>query len=244
MMNRQLSEFIEIINDTEDILNGGWRSSHPEIRIPEMHPSGKLSAAPAAKAVSSADGAAGLEEIAQQIHACTACGLHSGRNIAVPGAGVIKPAVMFIGEGPGAEEDRTGIPFVGKAGQYLDKWLAAIDLNRAENCFIGNIIKCRPPNNRDPHPDEISACRPFLMRQLQLIRPDIIITLGRFASQVICNSEEGIGRLRGRTHYYEGVPVVPTYHPSAVLRNPELRKAVWDDLKRAKELLDEIERNR
>ena len=220
------------------MLKDGWRSEHPPVRIPEQSVSGE---APRADAK---DTGGDLESIAAEIHACTACGLHAGRSNAVPGAGVVRPAVMFIGEGPGAEEDRTGIPFVGKAGQYLDKWLAAIDLNRAENCFIGNIIKCRPPGNRDPQPDEISACRPFLIRQLKLIRPDIIITLGRFASQVICDSDEGIGRLRGRTHSYRGVPVVPTYHPSAVLRNPELRGAVWDDLKRAKDLLNEIEQSR
>ncbi len=229
MNKKQLSEIIDIINDTEDMMNDGWKTVHRKIEISEAQPAGR-------EAGSETDT---LEAVAAEIAACTACGLCSTRKIPVPGAGVINPGVMFIGEGPGAEEDRTGIPFVGKAGQYLDKWLAAIDLNRSENCFIGNIIKCRPPNNRDPHPDEISACRPFLTRQLKIIKPKIIITLGRFASQVICNSEEGIGRLRGKTHRYEGIPVVPTYHPSAVLRNPDLRSAVWDDLKRAKVLLDE-----
>ena len=239
MKSSQLSEIIEIINDTEDMMNGGWRSKHAPVHIPEQQP-GSLSAAVQAEVSPIED----LESIAAEIRACTACGLHAGRKNPVPGAGVCRPAVMFIGEGPGAEEDRTGIPFVGKAGQYLDKWLAAIELNRSENCFIGNIIKCRPPNNRDPHPDEITACRPFLTRQLNIIKPDIIITLGRFASQVICRSEEGIGRLRGRTHSYHDIPVVPTYHPSAVLRNPELRAAVWDDLKRAKDLLNEIRQGR
>ena len=234
MMSRQLSEFIEIINDAEDMLNGGWKTAHPEVRIARQQPA----------AVGSRGSGESLESIAAEIKACTACGLHAERNIPVPGEGSLRPAVMFIGEGPGAEEDKIGIPFVGKAGQYLDKWLSAIDLSRAESCFIGNIIKCRPPGNRDPHPDEIAACRPFLIRQLGIIRPEVIITLGRFASQVICDSEEGIGRLRGKTYSYEGIPVVPTYHPSAVLRNPNLRSAVWDDLKRVKDLLNEIEQNR
>lgn len=233
-MNRQLFELIEIINDTEDLNNGGWRTEHPPVEI-------RLKTRPAAEGQ---QGSETLEQIATEIMACRACGLCESRKIPVPGAGVLRPAVMFIGEGPGAEEDKTGIPFIGKAGQYLDKWLAAIDLNRSENCFIGNIIKCRPPGNRDPHPDEITACRPFLIRQLNIIKPDIIITLGRFASQVICNSDEGIGRLRGKTHSYHGIPVVPTYHPSAVLRNSDLRGSVWNDLKRAKDLLNEIERNR
>ena len=234
MKNRQLSEIIEIINDTEDLLNGGWKIEHAPVEIPE-HSSSVVTGVSAANSGSNSDT---LELIAAEILACTACGLHATRNHPVPGAGVLNPAVMFIGEGPGGEEDKTGTPFVGRAGQYLDKWLAAIDLNRSDSCFIGNIIKCRPPGNRDPHPDEITACKPFLTRQLQLIQPRIIITLGRFASQVICNSEEGIGRLRGRTHSYQGIPVVPTYHPSAVLRNQDLRGAVWDDLKKVKDLLN------
>lgn len=230
MSKNQLSEFIEIINDAEDVLKGGWKTDHPEIEIRQKPDTDSSSSA--------------LNAISSEIMACRACGLGTSRKNPVPGAGVINPAVMFIGEGPGAEEDKTGIPFVGKAGQYLDKWLSAIGLNRSEHCFIGNIIKCRPPGNRDPHPEEIAACRPFLIRQLKLINPVIIITLGRFASQVICDSEDGIGRLRGKTYSYEGIPVVPTYHPSAVLRNPDLRSAVWDDLKRAKDLLNEIEQKR
>ncbi len=229
MTKELFSEITQIINDTEDMINGGWRSTHPTTVIPEA-----ALCSPREDASSSDS----LEKIAAEVEACTACGLCRSRNRAVPGAGIINPAVMFIGEGPGGEEDKTGIPFVGRAGQYLDKWLAAIDLDRSKDCFIGNIIKCRPPGNRDPHPDEIGACRPFLARQLNLIKPRIIITLGRFASQVICESTDGIGRLRGRTHSFRDIPVVATYHPSAVLRNPELRPAVWEDLKRAKDLLD------
>jgi DNA polymerase len=223
MMKEQLSELIEIINDAEDVINGGWKSIHPELAINEKQ---RLSPD-------------SLDAVAAEINTCTKCGLCSERINPVPGEGVINPAVMFIGEGPGAEEDKTGIPFVGKAGQYLEKWVSAIGLKRDENCFIGNIIKCRPPGNRDPFPEEIAACRPYLLRQLQIINPTIIITLGRFASQVICGSEDGIGKLRGRTHSYNGIPVVPTYHPSAVLRDPDLRGAVWADLKRAKDLLNE-----
>lgn len=223
-MNEQLSEIIEIINDAEDMIKGGWKTVHAETLINTQ---------PTLTTES-------IEAVAAEIKACKACGLYAGRNCAVPGMGVINPAVMFIGEGPGAEEDKTGIPFIGRAGQYLDKWVNAIGLNRKEHCFIGNIIKCRPPGNRDPFPEEIAACRPFLTRQLQIIKPTLIITLGRFASQVICESNEGIGRLRGKTHSYMGIPVVPTYHPSAVLRNPGLRSAVWDDLKRAKDLLNEL----
>ena len=236
MTKEQLSEFVNIINDAEDLLGGGLKTQHQEVRIAE--PRMRVQAAPVSAAASDPGAADSLEQIASEIMNCTACGLCRERRNPVPGAGALHPVVMFIGEGPGAEEDKTGVPFVGRAGQYLDKWLDAIDLRRDENCFIGNIIKCRPPGNRDPRPDEISACRPFLSRQLDLIRPLIIVTLGRFASQVICGSEEGIGRLRGRVHEYEGVPVVPTYHPSAVLRNPELRGAVWADLKKVREIAD------
>ncbi len=256
MMNKQLYDLIEIINDTADLMNGGRRTEHQAVEIKEVrrftaaqtgfsaeavgHGKPASAAKPGPAAMNS--GVESIETIAAEIHACTACGLHASRTNAVPGAGSAnRPSVMFIGEGPGADEDRTGIPFVGKAGQYLDKWLAAIGLDRESSCFIGNIIKCRPPGNRDPQPDEIAACRPFLIRQLNVIKPKMIITLGRFASQVICASEDGIGKLRSRTHFYEGIPVVPTYHPSAVLRNPDYRGDVWDDLKRAREILNGIE---
>ena len=217
-MKEQLSELADLINKTEDMISGGWLREHKPLDISES----------AARD--------SLEAVADEIRECKRCGLSALRNNPVPGEGVPGSGIMFIGEGPGAEEDKTGRPFVGKAGQYLDKWLAAIDLDRGTNCFIGNIIKCRPPENRDPHPEEILACKPFLLRQLALIKPDVIVTLGRFASQVICSSEEGIGRLRGRVYTYHDIPVVPTYHPSAVLRNQDLRPAVWDDLKKVKEL--------
>lgn len=246
MMKEQLSDFINIINNAEDVINGGWKTEHEQILIREPAPVQAFTASAEAPAVHGEPRRQkeppldSLEAIASEIMNCTRCGLSSQRKIPVPGAGVVNPVVMFIGEGPGAEEDKTGVPFIGRAGQYLDKWLAAIDLERDKNCFIGNIIKCRPPGNRDPHPDEIAACKPFLLRQLNLIQPMIIVPLGRFASQFICDSTDGIGKLRGSVHEYHGIPVVPTYHPSAVLRNPQLRSAVWDDLRKVKELADEI----
>jgi DNA polymerase len=217
-MKEQLSELVDLIDKTEDIICGGWRREHKPLAAAESEEQDSL------------------DKIAEEIKQCRRCGLSGYRKTPVPGEGVLRPRVMFIGEGPGAEEDKTGRPFVGRAGQYLDKWLAAIDLDRGINCFIGNIIKCRPPENRDPHPEEIIACKPFLLRQLAVIKPEVIVTLGRFASQVICSSEEGIGRLRGRVYSYHDIPVVPTYHPSAVLRNQDLRPSVWDDLKKVKEL--------
>jgi DNA polymerase len=142
-----------------------------------------------------------------------------------------------VGEGPGADEDASGRPFVGAAGQYLDKWLAAIGLDRQSTCFIANVLKCRPPGNRDPQPEEVEACRGYLDRQLAALGPRAILALGRHAAQTLTGSPQGITMLRERTHECRGVPLVATYHPSAVLRNPSLRAAVWDDLRRLKALL-------
>ena len=143
--------------------------------------------------------------------------------------------MLFIGEGPGEEEDKTGRPFVGAAGKYLDKWIPAIGLQR-EQCFIANVVKCRPPRNREPHPEEISACLPFLMRQIQLIQPKTICCLGRIAAHALLQTTASLGSLRGRVHALLGIPLVVTYHPSAVLRDTSLRKPVWDDLKLLKTL--------
>lgn len=143
---------------------------------------------------------------------------------------------MFIGEGPGEEEDKTGRPFVGAAGQYLDKWIPGIGLKR-QDCFIANIVKCRPPSNREPHPDEISACFPYLERQIKAVRPRAICCLGRISAHVMLQSSASLGQLRGRVHDWRGIPLVVTYHPSAVLRDSTLRRPVWDDLKLLKTLL-------
>lgn len=179
-----------------------------------------------------------LGMLEERVHGCTRCPLHEGRMKAVPGQGGLDPLVMVIGEGPGAEEDRRGEPFVGRAGQYLDKWLEAIGLDRRTNAYIGNIVKCRPPGNRDPRPHESDACLPYLREQIELIRPRAILTVGRIASGILIGTTAGITRLRGRTFYYEGTPLIPTFHPSAVLRNQELRRPVWDDLKRLRALID------
>jgi uracil-DNA glycosylase family 4 len=180
------------------------------------------------------------------VAACTQCGLCANRSTTVPGEGPLDAAVLFIGEGPGAEEDRTGRPFVGAAGQYLDTWLPPIGLKR-EQCFIANCVKCRPPQNREPHPDELSACLPYLDRQIAIVRPRVICCLGRIAAQAVLATTASLGGLRGRVHELPPararllgapVPVLVTYHPSAVLRDKAtLRKPVWDDLKLLKSLL-------
>ena len=177
--------------------------------------------------------------IAREIDTCRRCGLSEHRVRSVPGQGVLDPQVLIIGEAPGAQEDQQGLPFVGAAGQYLDKWLAAIDLDRRQNVFIGNIIKCRPPENRDPLPDEQQACLPYLASQISVLKPKTILCLGRIAAQIMVGRSGGIGRLRGTVHDYHGIPLVATYHPSGVLRNPSYRRAVWEDLQMIRKLLDE-----
>ena len=165
---------------------------------------------------------------------CTRCGLCKTRTNVVFGIGCKdRPLVMVIGEGPGENEDLQGIPFVGKAGQYLDKWLAAISLSRETNVYITNTVKCRPPQNRDPYPDEKASCFAFLKRQIELISPQAILCLGKPASTLMTGRPDAtMGALRGKFFFYDGIPMMCTYHPAAVLRDLSLKRAVWDDLKK------------
>jgi uracil-DNA glycosylase len=180
-----------------------------------------------------------FDSLSGAVSECRLCRLCEGRTNAVFGMGVFDPLVMVIGEGPGADEDRQGLPFVGRAGIYLDKMLQAVDLDRGRNCYIGNVVKCRPPNNRDPQPDEISACRPYLERQIELLHPRVILAVGRISSKSLLGVEESMGKLHGREFAYRGIPLVPTYHPAAVLRDQGLRRPVWEDLKVVRGLVDE-----
>lgn len=173
-----------------------------------------------------------LSQLTSLINSCSACPLNATRTHSVPGEGVANAKVMVVGEGPGADEDRLGRPFVGRAGRYLDNWLAAISLDRKQNVYITNIVKCRPPNNRDPRPEEAQECLPYLKRQIALIKPASILCVGRIAIHFLLGREEGVGKLRGTFYRFEGIPVLVTYHPAAVLRNPNLRAPVWEDLKR------------
>lgn len=178
-----------------------------------------------------------LEAIAEQIRTCQACPLAMGRTNAVPGEGALDAMVMIVGEGPGYHEDQQGSPFVGKAGRYLDKWLEAIGITREESAFIANIVKCRPPNNRDPKPEESEVCSPYLKQQIALVRPRMIVTVGRISTRILTGSTQGITRIHGTFFRYEGIPLVPTFHPSAVLRNPAYRRPVWEDLKKVRNWL-------
>ena len=168
---------------------------------------------------------------------CTRCKLSRlGRTQIVFGVGNPTADLMFVGEAPGADEDLQGEPFVGRAGQLLTKIIEAIGLKR-ENVYIANVIKCRPPQNRNPEPDEIEQCEPFLFRQIEIIRPKVIVTLGKFAAQTLLRTDEPISRLRGRVFEYRGSTLIPTFHPAYLLRNPASKREVWEDMKLVKRLL-------
>lgn len=173
---------------------------------------------------------AGWIELKQAVPACKACGLHASRTQTVFGVGDEHADWLLVGEAPGAEEDRLGEPFVGQAGKLLDNMLAAIGLNRRENVYIANVLKCRPPGNRNPEPDEVAKCTPFLQRQIGLIQPKLILAMGRFAAQTLLETDASIASLRGRVHRYAGVPLIVTYHPAYLLRNLPDKAKAWADL--------------
>ncbi len=181
-------------------------------------------------AVRSDPPAAGWIELRQAVPACTACGLHQTRTQTVFGVGDEDADWMLIGEAPGAEEDRLGDPFVGQAGKLLDNMLAAIGLDRRNNVYIANVLKCRPPGNRNPEPDEVAKCTPFLLQQIGLIQPKLIVAMGRFAAQTLLGTDASIASLRGRLHQYSGVPLIVTYHPAYLLRNLPDKAKAWEDL--------------
>lgn len=161
---------------------------------------------------------------------CTACKLSATRTQGVLGVGDRNADWLIIGEAPGADEDRLGEPFVGQAGKLLDAMLASIDLKRGDNVYITNVLKSRPPGNRNPEPDEVAACRPYLLAQIELIQPKLILALGRFAAQSLLDTDEAIGRLRGRVHQFQNVPLVVTYHPAYLLRTLPDKARAWEDL--------------
>ena len=195
-----------------------------------------------------------LDELAAEISSCTRCGLCNTRTNTVPGEGVIQPLVMVIGEGPGEDEDVSGKPFVGRAGQLLDRMLDSrgiIGLSRNTNCYIANILKCRPPGNRSPQQDEIISCIPFLVNQIKILRPKIILAAGNTAAKTLLDSTEGITKLRGTLTYFRGtllmegdfyIPLLPTFHPSALLRDESLKGPVWKDMQTLKAILKELDR--
>jgi uracil-DNA glycosylase len=178
-----------------------------------------------------------LDSIAKAIATCTRCPLYATAKNPVPGEGNPQAGLMFVGEAPGATEDETGRPFVGQAGQLLEKIIGAIKFSR-EDVFIVNVLKHRPPGNRNPRPEEVSACSPYLVRQIELIKPKVIVALGTFAAQTLLETKLSIGKLRGQIHRYYGVPLIVTYHPAALLRNPSWKRPTWEDVQLARRILD------
>ncbi len=186
-----------------------------------------------------ANAAEALAAVRADIGDCTRCKLHGqGRRQIVFGVGNPDADLMFVGEAPGADEDIQGIPFVGRAGQLLTKIIEAIDLKR-EDVYIANVIKCRPPGNRNPEPDEVETCEPFLFQQIDIIKPKVIVALGKFGAQTLLRTLDPISRLRGRVYNFRGAKLVPTFHPAYVLRNPSSKREVWEDMKLVRTLLSE-----
>jgi len=192
-------------------------------------------AAPLAFAKSAAEA---LAAVRADIGDCTRCKLHTqGRTQIVFGVGSPNADLMFVGEAPGADEDAQGVPFVGRAGQLLTKIIEAIGLTR-DDVYIANVIKCRPPGNRNPEPDEVETCEPFLFQQIDLIKPKVIVALGKFGAQTLLRTLDPISRLRGRVYNYRGAKLIPTFHPAYLLRNPSSKREVWEDMKLVKKLLN------
>ncbi|CAM4232599.1 uracil-DNA glycosylase%2C family 4 [Bordetella pseudohinzii] len=219
------------------------RPSRPEPRPaskPEPAPTVAEASAPASAGIEVARRVAGfdLAQLQQEVLACTACGLCQGRKHAVFGDGARPARWLVVGEAPGEQEDRRGLPFVGRSGQLLDAMLASVGMSRERDVFIANVIKCRPPGNRNPKPEEIAACSPYLMRQIALLEPERILVLGRFAAQTLLGTDATIGSLRGRRHVLKTeagreIPVVVSYHPAYLLRSPSEKARAWQDLQLA-----------
>jgi uracil-DNA glycosylase family 4 len=177
-----------------------------------------------------------LAQLAASVRDCQKCRLHQTRTQVVFGTGNPDADLVFVGEAPGRDEDRQGEPFVGAAGQLLTRIIQAMDLTR-DQVYMMNVIKCRPPNNRNPKPDEVAACRPILEAQLACLKPRVICALGTFAAQTLLQTDESISRLRGRFHHVDDIPVMPTYHPAYLLRNPQGMRAVWEDMQQIQHVL-------
>jgi uracil-DNA glycosylase family 4 len=182
----------------------------------------------------------GWVELKQQVPACTACELHQTRNQTVLGAGDENADWLIVGEAPGAEEDRLGEAFVGQAGKLLDNMLASIGLHRSKNVYICNVLKCRPPGNRNPKPEEVAKCNPFLLKQIELTQPKLILAMGRFAAQTLLDTDASIASLRGRLHRYAGLPLIVTYHPAYLLRTLEDKSKAWADLVFARKTMESL----
>ena len=232
---KKVAAFLDLSND---FLGSGYRSAQKDYQFDDDALSQSKLNGIDKKNIDS------IENIAEEIKICKNCQLCATRTNAVPGEGVSQPQVLVIGEGPGQDEDTSGRPFVGKAGQLLDKMLASINLSRKTNCFIANVVKCRPPSNRDPYPEETAACADFLERQIAVLKPKFILIAGRISAQTLLKTTTSIGKLRGTfTELSSGNDVYPllvTYHPAALLRNEEYKRPAWEDLKLLRSKIDSL----
>ena len=212
----------------------------PAVKSPDLPPPG-MAYDPPARDLFAADPlhqVTTLEGVAELVAPCTRCRLCESRTHTVPGEGPAEARLVCVGEGPGRTEDETGRPFVGQAGELLTKILGAIGLSRNQ-VYICNVVKCRPPQNRTPLYDEIAACVPYLFRQLEIIKPRVILAMGNTAAQTLLDTKQSLGALRGKIHRFRGTPLIVTYHPAALLRNPNWKKPTWDDVRIAHRLLDD-----
>jgi uracil-DNA glycosylase len=214
--------------------------SLPVIRIPEPDIPSKVGVPP----IVAPTGTTNWDSLRSEVLACTKCSLHSSRTQGVFGVGSREAQWLVVGEAPGAEEDRRGEPFVGRAGHLLDAMLKAIGLSRGSNVYIANVLKSRPPGNRDPKPEEVAACLPYLMRQIQLLRPRVMLAVGRIAAQNLLSTDASLSRLRGEVHYFGelNTPLIVTYHPAYLLRTPSDKRKAWEDLKFARSVFQELNR--
>ncbi len=209
-----------------------------DLRRPETAPTRAATVAvePVAIVRSAEERLALLESCSSEAQGCTACRLATTRQKVVFGSGDPQARLLFIGEGPGAEEDKQGLPFVGRAGELLTKIIEAIGLRR-EDVYIANVVKCRPPGNRDPEPDEVVACRGFLERQIDLVQPRVLVVLGRIAAHTLLGNDTPISKMRGKWYEIRGLPAMVTFHPAALLRNPALKRSVWEDMQLVRDRL-------
>ena len=235
MISEEKQKIADFLDLAGDFLTTGYRGEQKEYNFDESPDTAEDITLNNSQNINNSYNNDSLDKITAEIKSCHNCILASTRKNTVPGEGVMNPLVMVIGEGPGADEDRQGRPFVGNAGQLLDKMLSSINLSRTGNCFIANVVKCRPPNNRDPRPDERNACSHFLKRQIALIKPKFILLVGNIAAQSVLNSREPVGRLRGKFFDFNIgdmiIPLMVTYHPSALLHNEDYKRPAWEDLK-------------
>ena len=228
---QKIASFLDLAGDFH---NFGYKGEHREYDFPETD-----------NHLVTSLNTDSIEKIAQEINKCEKCPLFNTRKNTVPGEGVNNPLVLVIGEGPGADEDNQGRPFVGKAGQLLDKMLSSIKLSRTTNCFIANVVKCRPPQNRDPYPEETAVCRDFLQRQILVLKPKFILLVGNVAAHTVIKSTVGVGKIHGKFFDYKTgdltIPLLVTYHPSALLHNEDYKRPAWEDLKLLKSKIDSLQ---